>query len=105
VSHILIKCPRNLRPVRTGLTTDMVIFETLPPVALPLRCPACRHVHRWKPEDAWVTQVATDSTNKSLDQINKSADVRKATKAVSGAGCERDNVSCHSPTQSGLSAK
>jgi len=57
VSHILIKCPRNLRPVRTGLTTDMVIFETLPLVALPLRCPACGQVHRWKPEDTWVAQV------------------------------------------------
>jgi len=30
VNHILIKCPQNLRPVRTGLTTDMIIFETLP---------------------------------------------------------------------------
>jgi len=57
VNDILIKCPQNLRPVRTGLTTDMIIFETLPPVAIPLRCPACGYVHRWKPEDAWVAQV------------------------------------------------
>ena len=56
MNHILMKCPQNLRPVRTGLTTDMIIFETLPPVAIPLRCPACGHVHRWKPEDAWVAQ-------------------------------------------------
>ena len=57
MNYILIKCPQNLRPVRTGLTTDMIIFETLPAVALPLRCPACEHIHRWKPEDAWVAQV------------------------------------------------
>ena len=57
MNDILIKCPQNLRPVRTGLTTDMIIFETLPPVAMPLRCPACGYVHRWKPEDAWVAQV------------------------------------------------
>ena len=53
---VVIRCPQTKRPVATGLTTDGVIFETLPPVALPLRCPACGHVHRWKPEDAWVAQ-------------------------------------------------
>src|SRR5262245_66426606 len=78
VNHILIKCSQNLRPVRTGLTTGVIIFETLPPVAIPLRCPACGHVHRWKPEDAWVAHVPMDSTSKSWAQINKSPDVRKA---------------------------
>ena len=56
-THILIKCPRNRRPVSTGLTTDMVIFDSLPPVTVPLRCPACGQIHWWKPEDAWVAQV------------------------------------------------
>jgi hypothetical protein len=43
--------------VRIGLTTDTVIFESLPPIALPLRCPACGQMHRWKPEDAWAADV------------------------------------------------
>jgi hypothetical protein len=45
------------RPVPTGLTTDQVILESLPPVALPLRCRACGQVHKWKPEDAWAGEV------------------------------------------------
>ena len=56
MSDVVIRCPQTKRPVATDLTTDMVIFETLPPVALPLRCLACGQVHRWKPEDAWVAQ-------------------------------------------------
>lgn len=57
MGDILIRCPRTRRPVRTGLTTDTVIFESLLPIALPLRCPACGQVHRWKPVDAWVADV------------------------------------------------
>jgi len=57
MGDILIRCPQTRRAVRTGLTTDMVIFESLPPIAVPMRCPACGHVHRWKPEDAWAADV------------------------------------------------
>jgi hypothetical protein len=39
-------------PVRTGV--DLVVFKSLPPVAVPLRCRACGQVHRWKPQDAWI---------------------------------------------------
>jgi hypothetical protein len=54
VSDIFIRCPQTGRAMPTGLTTDMVVFETLPPVALSLRCPACGQVHKWRPADAWV---------------------------------------------------
>ena len=36
VSDILIRCPQTRKPVRTGLTTDMVILESLPRVPLPM---------------------------------------------------------------------
>ena len=52
--EILILCPRTNAPVTTGLRIDWVVFNSLPPVAVPLRCPACGQTHRWKPEDAWV---------------------------------------------------
>jgi hypothetical protein len=38
MADILISCPETGRPVPTGLTTDMIILENLPPVAVPLRC-------------------------------------------------------------------
>jgi len=53
VSDILIECPIRKTPVATGLTTGMIVLETLPPVALPLHCPACGNVHYWLPKDAW----------------------------------------------------
>jgi hypothetical protein len=33
----LISCPETGRPVPTGLITDTIILENLPPVAVPLR--------------------------------------------------------------------
>jgi hypothetical protein len=51
---ILILCPRTNIPVSTGLKVAWVVFKSLPPVAVPLHCPACGHVHRWKPKDAWI---------------------------------------------------
>jgi hypothetical protein len=40
--------------VSTGLKTEWVVLRSLPCVAVPLRCPACGQLHRWKPADAWV---------------------------------------------------
>jgi hypothetical protein len=52
--EILILCPRTSAPVTTGLRIDWVVFNSLPPVAVPLRCPACGQIHKWKPQDAWI---------------------------------------------------
>jgi hypothetical protein len=52
--EILILCPRTNTPVTTGLRIDWVVFSSLPPVAVPMRCPACGLVHKWKPQDAWI---------------------------------------------------
>jgi hypothetical protein len=52
--EILILCPRTSTPVTTGLRVDWVVFRSLPPVSVPLRCPACGLIHRWKPHDAWI---------------------------------------------------
>ena len=53
--NIVIRCPVFGRTVPTGLKTETVIFESLPSdLALEVRCPICRKLHRWKPRDAWV---------------------------------------------------
>jgi hypothetical protein len=54
MSEIMIHCSTLGTAVPTGLTADKVIFETLPPVPIPVECPACRKVHKWKPAEAWV---------------------------------------------------
>ena len=54
VSNIFIKCHSTGIPVPTGLTTDSVVFHSLPPVAVPLCCAACGKMHKWKPQDAWI---------------------------------------------------
>lgn len=57
---IVIKCSVFGRPVPTGLTTEMIIFESMPKdLPLDLNCPACRKVHRWLPRDAWVAGDGT----------------------------------------------
>jgi hypothetical protein len=53
-SNIFINCPTTGIPVPTGLTTNAVVFHSLPAVAVPLCCPACGKMHKWKPQDAWI---------------------------------------------------
>ena len=53
MSDIMIKCPVFGRAVPTGITTDMIILETLT-FELSTHCPACRRAHKWKRRDAWV---------------------------------------------------
>jgi endogenous inhibitor of DNA gyrase (YacG/DUF329 family) len=52
--YIFINCPSTGKPVSTRLKTQSVIFESLPAVAVPLRCPACGKTHEWKPAEAWI---------------------------------------------------
>src|SRR5580704_10562662 len=54
LADIFIQCPRTGAPVPTGLKTEWVVLRSLPPVAVPLRCPACGQMHKWKPDDAWI---------------------------------------------------
>ena len=54
--NILILCPVRAEPVQTGLDTETVNFETLPPLAMPLHCPACGQTHYWQPAGAWVNK-------------------------------------------------
>src|SRR5580692_8411900 len=54
LADILVQCPRTGAAVPTGLKTEWVLLKSLPCVAVPLRCPACGQMHKWKPGDAWI---------------------------------------------------
>ena len=58
MGDILVKCPFTLKSVPTGLKAEWVVLDSLPPVAIPLSCPACGQLHKWRREDAWIGQVA-----------------------------------------------
>jgi hypothetical protein len=52
--RIMIRCSNSGKPVPTGLSTEVIIFESLGEISLPLQCPACRETHWWRRKDAWV---------------------------------------------------
>lgn len=53
--EIMIRCPTLGYAVRTGLRTEAVKLESLErTVPIPLRCPACRKLHKWQRRDAWA---------------------------------------------------
>jgi endogenous inhibitor of DNA gyrase (YacG/DUF329 family) len=54
MADIFVQCPRTGAPVSTGLKTEWVFLKSLPSVAVPLRCPACGQMHKWKPDEAWI---------------------------------------------------
>jgi hypothetical protein len=57
MSDIVIRCPITGKEVPTGLTTAMIIFETIEDgIEIPFRCPACLKLHKWQRKDAWVDQ-------------------------------------------------
>ena len=57
MADILTSWPILRVPVKTGLTTETIVFESLSSyIEVPFRCPACRKIHRWKQKDAWVDQ-------------------------------------------------
>jgi len=51
MADILTSWPILRVPVKTGLTTETIVFESLSS-----SLPACRKIHRWKRKDAWVDQ-------------------------------------------------
>jgi len=55
MANIMTRCPTLKVPVKTGLTTETIVFESLSPhIEVPFRFPACRKIHRWTQQDAWV---------------------------------------------------
>jgi hypothetical protein len=82
LADILVQCPRTGAPVWTGLKTEWVLLRSLPSVAVPLRCPACGQMHKWKPDDAWIGS-ARQSSDASL--LNASQAVLYAASGRDGA--------------------
>ena len=57
MADIMTSCPILRVRVKTGLTTETIVFESLSSyIEVPFRCPACRKIHRWKQKNAWVDQ-------------------------------------------------
>jgi len=51
----MIRCPITGKTVPTGLTTQMIVFDSIASdLEMPLRCPACLKMHNWMPKEAWV---------------------------------------------------
>jgi hypothetical protein len=83
LADILIQCPRTGAPVSTGLKTEWVFLKSLPCVAVPLRCPACGQMHKWKPDDAWIGSA------RQLDGANLlTASRASVLAAASGSGAK-----------------
>ena len=54
MSDILTRCFRTGQVISTGITTETIVFESLPNIWVPVRCPVCGAEHRWRPDMAWV---------------------------------------------------
>jgi hypothetical protein len=58
VREIMIMCPVKKRPIPTGLTTNSVIFESLPDINVPIRCPSCGRQHVWsRGKPGWQNRI------------------------------------------------
>jgi hypothetical protein len=58
--RIMIRCWQTKKAVPTGLTTEMVVLDSLSNpmkssmLTLNVRCHLCGSKHKWKYKDAWV---------------------------------------------------
>jgi hypothetical protein len=55
MADIMISCPIFGKAVPTGITTEMIILNTLD-FSLTTQCPACRKIHKWTRSDAWIAK-------------------------------------------------
>jgi hypothetical protein len=55
MADIVIKCPTFGTAVPTGITTEMIIFDTLD-FPLTVHCPDCRQIHTWTRSNAWIAK-------------------------------------------------
>ena len=53
MADIMILCPIFGTAVPTGITTEMIMLDTLD-FPLTMQCPACRKIHKWTRRDAQV---------------------------------------------------
>jgi hypothetical protein len=68
---IMIRCPALGTTVSTGLSTEAIIFASLPAnLAVPLQCPACGRVHKWNRGDAWVSGQSPKRTRQHPENSN-----------------------------------
>jgi hypothetical protein len=51
----MIRCPIVGTSVSTGLTTEMIVFDSIEDLKIPMRCPACLKMHNWMRKDAWIS--------------------------------------------------
>jgi hypothetical protein len=75
VGDILVRCPYKGTPVRTGLRTEWVLLHSLPRVGVPLHCPACGEMHKWFPQDAWISVGVQPCAADATDQY-RTAEVK-----------------------------
>jgi hypothetical protein len=53
--EIMIRCPTFGRVVPTGLRTETILLDSLEDdLSIPLDCPGCLNVRRWRRKDAMV---------------------------------------------------
>ncbi|MEI9803949.1 MAG: hypothetical protein WDN48_05120 [Pseudolabrys sp.] len=55
MSSVMIECPKNGRPVSTGIEVEPSVFRELPKIASKMTCPACGQEHAWTTRSAWLT--------------------------------------------------
>jgi hypothetical protein len=54
----MIRCPIVGTSVSTGLTTEMIVFDSIEAdLKIPIRCPACLKMHNWMRKDAWIDKA------------------------------------------------
>jgi hypothetical protein len=56
MADIMISCPIFGKPVPTGVTTEIIVLDTLD-FSLTMHCPACRKIHKWTRSDAWIEKA------------------------------------------------
>jgi hypothetical protein len=85
MTSILTRCPRTNQTISTGLNTDMVVFEDLPNVAIPVRCSACGSTHYWRIATAYVDgeQPLLAENRNIVRRLRKRAQTA-ATRAIDG---------------------
>ena len=70
---VMIKCPRTLRPVCTGVEADLSNFNGLLDVASRIRCPHCGDDHTWWKREAWLADQPSNRQEPSFLKMRRTS--------------------------------
>ena len=64
---MVIRCPRESKPISTGIEADPESFKALPDALSRVYCPCCGLEHVWWTREAFLAEIPSGDTGELIN--------------------------------------